>query len=169
MLKDLLAHNLKLVVCGTAVGDTSARLKQYYAKPSNKFWKMLHQVALTPVRLSPLEHKRLLEYSIGLTDLVKDKSGMDTGLVASDFGNAALEEKMQVYQPCYLCFNGKRAAKEFLQRRVDYGLQPERIGVTRIFVAPSTSGAANRWWNIEHWRQLARLYSTPINDNKVSE
>ncbi len=157
MLDDLFTHGLEIVVCGTAAGDTSARLKQYYAKPGNKFWRTLFEVGLTPVQLEPAAYKRLLEYKIGLTDLVKGKSGMDKVLSRGDFGSAVLLEKVETYQPGHLCFNGKRAAQEFLLRKVDYGLQSETIGSTRIFVAPSTSGAANRWWDVEIWRELARL------------
>jgi TDG/mug DNA glycosylase family protein len=159
MLPDLLADNLKLVICGTAAGNTSAQLKQYYAKPGNKFWKTLFEIELTPVLLAPAEYENLLEYQIGLTDLVKYKAGMDSGLLRGDFGCEAVQKKIDRYQPNYFCFNGKRAAEEFLLRKVEFGLQLETISRTRFFVAPSTSGAANGWWNIEIWRELARLCS----------
>lgn len=157
MLSDLLTHNLKLVICGTAAGNRSAELKQYYAKPGNKFWPTLFEVGLTPVLLKPSEYEKLPDYGIGLTDLVKHKSGMDTGLKALDFGDNLLRQNIETYQPAYLCFNGKRAAEEFLLHKVDYGLQPERIGRTQLFVAPSTSGAARGWWDVEVWGELARL------------
>ena len=163
MLQDLLTHDLKLVVCGTAVGSDSAQLKQYYAKPTNKFWKTLFQVRLTPIQLKPSEYRNLLEYGIGLTDLVKNKSGIDRDLTPGDFGSHVLLEKIKTYQPKYLCFNGKRSAVEFLLRKVDYGLQPETIKATRIFIAPSTSGAANRWWDIGIWRELTKLCNQPVN------
>jgi G:T/U-mismatch repair DNA glycosylase len=46
MLSDLLAYDLKLVICGTAAGNRSAELKQYYAKPGNKFWPTFAQGGL---------------------------------------------------------------------------------------------------------------------------
>jgi TDG/mug DNA glycosylase family protein len=65
---------------------------------------------------------------------------------------------MEKYQPRFLCFNGKKAAQGFFDvKRVKYGLQEARIGETRIFVAPSTSAAAGRWWDIEYWKVLAEL------------
>lgn len=157
MLPDLFTDNLKLVICGTAAGNTSARLQQYYAKPGNKFWKTLFEVGLTPVLLAPTDYKNLLKYQIGLTDLVKHKSGLDSGLLRDDFGREALRKKIEQYQPNYFCFNGKRAAEEFLLKKVEFGLQLDTIGATHFFVAPSTSGAANGWWNIEIWREVARL------------
>jgi TDG/mug DNA glycosylase family protein len=57
-----------------------------------------------------------------------------------------------------LCFNGKRAAQEFFKgKAVDYGPQTERIGWTSVFVAPSTSAAANAFWDMRCWRELAAL------------
>lgn len=65
---------------------------------------------------------------------------------------------MMKFKPRVLCFNGKNAAKQFFGRsKVDYGLQTERIGQTLIFVAPSTSGAAGRWWDITFWQELTKL------------
>lgn len=158
MLSDLLTNNLVLVICGTAVGETSARAGEYYAKPGNKFWRTLYEAGLTSRQLAPVEYRELLKERIGLTDLVKDKFGMDKGLKGSDFGSDELLAKMRKYQPGLLCFNGKRAGQEFFMKRsIDYGLQAETIGSTRIYVAPSTSGAANRYWDIEIWEELAGL------------
>jgi TDG/mug DNA glycosylase family protein len=163
MLDDLLTYGLDIVFCGTAVGNASARSNQYYDHPSNKFWKVLREVKLTPVQLEPPEYKKLLEYKIGLTDLAKGKSGMDKVLSQGDYDVDALLEKIKTYQPRYLCFNGKKAAKVFLSRRkISNGLQAETVGDTKIFVAPSTSGRAlEKFWDVEIWRELARLVERP--------
>ena len=55
----------------------------------------------------------------------------------------------------------KRAAEEFLRRSVDYGLQPDAIGATRLFVLPSPSGAARRYWSVQPWHALARMATQP--------
>ena len=69
---------------------------------------------------------------------------------------AELEHRLKPYSPRFLCFNGKKAASEALGRKqVTYGVQPDRFGLTSLFVAPSTSAAARRWWNSELWQQLA--------------
>lgn len=163
MLPDLLSQNLRLIICGTASGETSAQRKLYYAKSGNKFWAMLYQIGLTPKQLRPTEYHQLLEYGIGLTDLVKSKAGMDCILRQSDFGSDVLISIVLKHQPKYICFNGKRAAQEFFRQSVPFGLQEPRMGQTKFFVAPSTSGAANKWWNIDIWKDLARLY-VPIED-----
>ncbi len=60
--------------------------------------------------------------------------------------------------PCLVAtFSGKRAAESFFGRPVVYGRQDEKIGETAIFVLPSTSGAARRYWDEAHWRGLAHF------------
>jgi TDG/mug DNA glycosylase family protein len=44
-----------------------------------------------------------------------------------------------------------------MQHSVDYGLMDEKIGDTALFVLPSPSGAARRFWDKKPWRELARL------------
>ena len=73
-------------------------------------------------------------------------------------GRANVVRNMQKFQPGFLCFNGEKAAKELLGvGYVDYGLRPESIESTRIFVAPSTSGMAAKYWDISYWKELAGL------------
>ena len=156
MLPDILEHDLRIVFCGTAVGEKSATLQMYYAGPGNRFWKVLIEVGLTPVRLEPKQYAELPKYGLGLTDLVKNASGPDSRI---DFTASALEvlrSKVLKFQPGILCFNGKKAAKEFPGRSVHYGLQRERIQNTRLFVTPSTSGAANGYWDVEWWFELVK-------------
>ncbi len=159
MLPDVLEQNLKVVFCGTAVGTKSAERQAYYAGPGNKFWKILHNVGLTPHTLQPEEYHTLPKYRLGLTDLVKRKSGMDADLESNDFDIASFEEKILMFSPQIVCFNGKKAAKEFLSvKKVGYAFLDEKIGGTRLFVAPSTSGAANGYWDDKHWIHLSRAF-----------
>jgi len=156
VLDDLLRDGLRLVVCGTAAGTRSAALKQYYAGPGNKFWRVLAELGLTPRQLSPSEVELLLDYGIGLTDLVKGQTGADSDLHFGGTGTASLREKMLALQPTVLCFNGKKSAQVFFgTKAIAYGEQHERIGKTALYVAPSTSGAANGFWDFSHWRGVA--------------
>jgi TDG/mug DNA glycosylase family protein len=54
-----------------------------------------------------------------------------------------------------VAFTGKRTAREFFGREVPYGLWEEKVGDSRLFVLPSPSGNARRYWTLEPWRQLA--------------
>jgi len=158
VLEDLLERDLRLVVCGTAAGDRSARLGLYYAGRGNKFWRVLAEVGLTPRQLAPVEYLLLPSFGIGLTDLVKGQSGQDSAIRFSPSDPSPLQKKILRFQPRVFCFNGKRAATEFFHTRdVAYGVHSHHIGATRLFVAPSTSGAANGSWDIAFWQQLAEI------------
>ena len=154
-LDDLLRPGLDLVVCGTAASSVSAQKGQYYAGPGNRFWAVLEETGLTPYLLRPSDFRSLLQYGIGLTDVVKNQAGMDIDIDFSGYG-ATLELRLRSFSPRFLCFNGKRAASEALGRKqVTYGMQSDEFGPTSLFVAPSTSAAARRWWDTRIWEELA--------------
>ena len=157
ILPDVLRPNLKVVFCGTAAGDKSARAGAYYAGPQNKFWDILHRVGLIPRRLLPQEFEKLLDYGIGLTDLIKTRFGADNKLIFSEKDKEELQAKINRLPPRVLAFNGKRAAQEYFGRAVDYGRQQEPIGETLVFVLPSTSAAARRFWHEKYWQQLGEI------------
>lgn len=158
MLPDSLATGLKLVICGSAAGKISAARGAYYANPQNKFWRTLHTVGLTPRLLQPKEFPSLLAYGIGLTDLVVDQAGNDNEISRKPSDRVGLREKIMMYQPKILAFNGKASAQYFLEMKsVPFGLISQNIGQTQIFVLPSTSGAASGFWNLAHWQELANL------------
>ncbi len=157
MLQDVLETGLRIVFCGTAAGEESAKRKMYYAGKGNKFWRAIHEVGLTPELLSPDQYVILPKYRIGLTDLVKGQSGMDDGIDFKKKGVEELRVKMLKYKPILLCFNGKRAGREYFSKDVEYGIQEDMIGSTKLFVVPSTSGAASKFWDIKWWYELERI------------
>ena len=63
VLPVILAPNLDIVFCGTAVSNISAQRGAYYAGPGNMFWPTLHEVGLTPRRLQPEEFREVLSIS----------------------------------------------------------------------------------------------------------
>ena len=163
MLPDLLAPGLVTVFCGSAVGAASARLRAPYAGPGNKFWPMLAETGLTPVRFAPADYNALLDLGIGLTDLNKTQSGADSDLTADGDDTRALLAKIEAHRPRQLAFTAKRPARSFLMsvfgfRRIEYGPQDRAIGDTAIFVLPSPSGLAVRWWDPEWWHRVAERH-----------
>ncbi len=157
ILPDVLGPDLRVVFCGTAAGKVSAEKRAYYAGPGNRFWPTLYEIKLTPRRLEPAEFPMVLEFGIGLTDVAKAVSGADSDLPRHGFDAASLRRKINQLAPEALAFNGKRAANEFFSGSVSYGRQSERVGSTVVFVLPSTSGAARRYWNVSYWRALAEF------------
>lgn len=157
ILPDVLAPSLAAVFCGTAPGTASALRRAYYAGPGNAFWRTLFEIGLTPRRLEPAEYASLIDYGLGLTDLAKSVYGSDHVLVDDHFDRDGLRRKIATYRPRILAFTSKRAAEEFLGRAAGYGLLDDRVGGTRLFVLPSPSGAARRYWDIGPWQDLAAL------------
>ena len=158
VLPDVLETGLKVVFCGTAVGDRSAQRGAYYAGPGNRFWEILAETGLTPHRCSPDQYPTLLDCRIGLTDLVKGRSGQDVHLSAGDFDVSGFRAKIEKHAPKAVAFNGKKAAQLlFASPSVEYGPQKEMIGSTALFVLPSTSGAARGFWDPKYWTQLAEF------------
>lgn len=156
VLPDVLGPNLKVVFCGSAVGDRSAEARAYYAGPGNRFWRTIHEIGLTPDReLSPHDYHHALEYGVGLTDLAKRVSGTDELIDKRHFDRQGLRAKILDHAPRALAFNGKFAGAGFFERPVQYGLQAERIGSTDLWVLPSSSAAARRYWDIAFWSELA--------------
>jgi len=157
VLHDVLTHDLRIVFCGTAVGAASARRQAYYAGPGNAFWPTLFEVRLTPRLLRPEEYHVVTQYGLGLTDLAKEISGSDEVLSDHHFDRPGLRTKIEQYRPGVLAFTSKRAAEEFIGQPVRYGPLEQRIGATRLFVLPSPSGAARRYWSTQPWLAPAGL------------
>lgn len=158
ILPDILQGGLALVFCGTAAGTRSAREGAYYAHPGNLFWRALAEAELTPRLFAPQEFVQLPALGIGFTDLAKFHSGNDSELPRDAFDVPALAAKIERFAPRWLAFTSKHGAKAALGRAIsDYGMQPERIGTTRVFVLPSPSGQARGHWSIGPWLELAEL------------
>ena len=158
VLGDLLDQSLRVVLCGMAVGTASARAGAYYAHKQNKFWKILHETGLTPELLQPQQYRDLLKYRIGLTDFVKTHFGMDHQLPLAELREGArirLRATIAECRPKFLAFTSKAAGQNFLGGKRDYGEQIEAIADTRIWILPSTSGAANGSWRPEIWHRFA--------------
>lgn len=164
VLPDVLAPDLDIVFCGTAVGEVSARRQAYYAGPGNAFWPTLHKVGLTPYLLKPEQYREILRWKIGLTDVAKDIFGKDSNLAAADFDRVRLAKLVSVNCPRILAFTSKRAAAEFFGHPADYGLARGTIGKTMVFVLPSPSGSARRYWDVGYWHELACLRDAKMSD-----
>ena len=158
-LPDVLRDNLDVIFVGTAAGRRSSAEGVYYANRGNYFWPTLWQVGLTPRRFLPQDFAKLQGVGIGFTDLCKSGSGMDRDIVITSAEVAAFDDKMRQHQPRAIAFTSKKAASLWLRRRTDrvrYGHQKRRAtDYCEVFVLPSPSSAARRYWKIEPWRDLA--------------
>ena len=158
-LPDYLRRGMKLVVVGFNPGERSARLGHYYAGRNNLFWPLLYNSGVVPELLEYQDDKRLIEFGIGLTDLVKRPTRGVEEIERHEFaeGRVLLAQKLEQYAPHVVAFNGKLAYEKFAQRRCKLGLQKERLYGAQVFVLPSSSGqnALGRAQKLRYFRQLA--------------
>lgn len=144
-LPDILDENLDMVFVGINPSLTAAYCGRYYAGPGNHFYKLLHESGLTPRLFKHDEDSKLLEYGIGLTNIVERPSRSSSDLKTSEIKEGAkkVEEKLVAYKPKIAIFNGKGIYEVFSNKigKSDFrfGLQPVRIGNTAIWVVPSSS------------------------------
>ena len=160
VLPDRLKPGLKLVFCGTAAGRKSAETGTYYAHAQNKFWTTLYDVGLTPRLIAPAEYEELWDIGIGLTDIAKFSYGMDHQLPRDALGAdavAALKARILKARPAILAFTSLNGGRKVMGPRAVAGEQPQRLGDTRVFILPSPSPLAANHWDIQPWRDLARV------------
>jgi len=163
ILNDVLKPNLDIVFCGSAVSEASAIRQAYYAGPGNQFYPVLYKAKLIPNPIEPKNYEQLLDHNLGLTDMVKHTSGNDNVLVDDDFDIQGFKQKILKFQPKIVCFNGKKAAATFFNTKtkyINYGLQTGTIGETKLYVAPSTSGSARRFWDERFWFKLIEIFQS---------
>jgi TDG/mug DNA glycosylase family protein len=156
ILPDVLAPGLRVVFCGVAPGHVSAAMRAYYAGPGNKFWPTLYKVGLTPRLFAPRDYPEVLKLGIGLTDVSKTGVGADHELAPHVFDAEGFLRKIERYRPRAVAFDGKFAAKKaFAVKTIPYGRQPETLFGATVFVLPSPSGRARRFWDERYWFELA--------------
>ena len=165
VLPDILAPHLAVVFCGTAVATASAARGHYFAGPRNAFWTLLHRSGFTPRLLTPEEDRLLLDYGVGITDLVKDTAqSHDRGL---DFTRTPdLEFRLAPFRPRFVAFTGLTAARKagrvFGTDVAGYGAQEWRVGTAQVFVVPNPSAADAAWprdgrTKLDWWTDLHQL------------
>ncbi|XP_033201516.1 uncharacterized protein LOC117163389 [Bombus vancouverensis nearcticus] len=142
-LPDYLEMNLDIVFVGINPSLMAAHRGRYYAGPGNHFYKLLHESRLTSRCLSYEEDHKLLQFRIGLTNIVPraTKSSADLKRTEIKEGSKIVEEKLKLYKPKIAVFNGKCIYEVFANKtdNFNFGLQPEKVDETAIWVTPSSS------------------------------
>ena len=130
--------------------------------PGNQFWPFLYESGLTDRQLTPQEDAQILNYNIGLTDIVKGRATRGIGdLTHEDYieGFEILKTKIKKLAPRIVCFNGKSGYARIIGEKRDYGLQKETLQDAVLFLAPSTSGALPipRAEKLDYYKKLKSL------------
>jgi mismatch-specific thymine-DNA glycosylase len=160
-LPDYLRKGMKLVIIGCNPTESSVRVGHYYAGRENPFWPMLHESGVVPEPFGYHDDKRVIEFGIGLTDLVKKPTKTPLELNREDFaeGRIVLSQKLEEFAPRIVAFNGKHVYEQFAQRKCTNGLQKTLLYGARVYVLPETSAhnTPPKKDSLRHFRNLAQL------------
>ena len=161
MLPDHLRRGMKLIVVGCNPGDRSARVGHYYAGRGNEFWPLLYDAKILPELLEAKDDKRVIEFGVGLTDLVKRATRSPEEIERQEFaeGRIMLAQKLEEFAPRVVAFNGKMVFEKFAQRKCTLGLQKKKVYGAHIFVLPATGtqNTAGSGVKRRYFRQLGSL------------
>ena len=100
-LPDYLRRGMKLVIVGCNPGEQSARVGHYYAGRNNAFWNLLYESGIVGEELTHNEDRRLIEFGVGLTDIVKRPTRSEEELSREEFaeGRVVLSQKLEQFAP----------------------------------------------------------------------
>lgn len=148
-----------MLFCGINPGLYSAATGHHFARPGNRFWPALKASGFTGELLRPWEERRLLEYGLGITNLVRRATATSAELTQEELrtGSSSLARKVARYGPRCVAVLGIGAYRSaFRQPKAVIGLQPGALGSAVVWVLPNPSGL-----NASHQlADLARAFRT---------
>jgi TDG/mug DNA glycosylase family protein len=145
---DLVGPDLRVLFCGINPGTLSGQLGLHFARPGNRFWKLLHAGGFTASVLSPAEQRTLPSLGIGITNLVGRVTAAASELNVAELRDGAteLEAKVEVLRPRCVAVLGLQAYRTAFRRTgATIGAQPEPLGPARLWLLPNPSGLQARY------------------------
>ena len=157
-LRDRIAPGIRVLFVGINPGVRSAETGHHFAGYSNRFWKLLTAARLVPEPITYLEDARLVEWGLGITNLIARPTPGINDLRPQEYvaGWAALEKKIRRYRPAVVALVGVTVYRAILpllgapmpiRKRTAttppdsvLGLRPEVVHGARLFVLPNPSG-----------------------------
>ena len=171
-LPDHLRKGMKLVIVGCHPTESSVRVGHYYAGRDNEFWPMIFESGVVPEPFDYRDDKRVIEFGIGLTDLVKRPSKTAAELAREDFaeGRIVLSQKLEEFAPRVVAFNGRMTYESFAQRKCKFGLQKELLYGARVYVLPATPGPQlkTKAEKLLYFKKLAQLVKRVETDRAAA-
>lgn len=128
----------RVVIFGSLPGDTSLQHRQYYARPTNQFWRLTGALIGRDLASEPYENRLalLLEAGIGLWDVIGKarRKGSSDSAIRDWQANDLLTLANSLPDIRALAFNG---GKSFALGRKQFGEAP----LVPLIALPSSSAA----------------------------
>jgi double-stranded uracil-DNA glycosylase len=140
---DLIAPGLAVLFCGINPGLYSGATGHHFARPGNRFWPTLYAAGFTEHQVRPWEERRLLEYGLGITNLVARATATAAELGPDELraGRTRLERQVRRFRPQAVAVLGIGAYRSaFDHPRASVGRQSASFGRAVLWVLPSPSG-----------------------------
>lgn len=140
---DVIADDLAVLFCGINPGLYSGATRHHFARPGNRFWKVLHQAGFTGRLLTPFDEDALVERRIGITNLVERATATAAELTPEELraGARRLARKATRRRPRVVAVLGIEAYRHaFARPTARLGEQEHTLGPARVWVLPNPSG-----------------------------
>lgn len=157
-IRDVIAPGLDVLFCGINPGLYSGAIGHHFGRPGNRFWPALHLGGFTDRQLTPYDERELLDRGVGITNLVSRTTARADELSPEELkrGGINLRRKVLRNRPRTLAVLGLSSYRiAFGNPTSGIGLQPERIGETKVWLLPNPSGL-NAHYQLP---DLARLFA----------
>jgi TDG/mug DNA glycosylase family protein len=159
-IPDLIGTGLRVLFVGINPGLYSGAVGHHFARPGNRFWKVLHAAGFTDRLLSPFDERALLDAGVGITNLVARATASAAELDAVELTSGArrLARKVARHRPAHVAFLGLDAYRIALARpAAGVGEQPADFAGARAWLLPNPSGLNAHYQLPELTRLFAAL------------
>jgi TDG/mug DNA glycosylase family protein len=163
---DLTGPDLRVLFCGINPGTLSGDLGLHFARPGNRFWKLLYAGGFTKSVLLPAEQHILPELGIGITNLVARVTAAASELSVSELreGATQLLTKVEMLRPRCVAVLGLQAYRAAFRRpRASIGQQPEAFAGALLWLLPNPSGLQARYQMPEMNEMFRSLFVATMN------
>jgi TDG/mug DNA glycosylase family protein len=160
---DLVGPDLRVLFCGINPGTLSGDLRLHFARPGNRFWKLLCAGGFTESVLSPAEQHTLLGLDLGITNLVGRVTSAASELSVAELREGALqlEAKVAKFRPRCVAVLGLQAYRTaFLRTGAVVGCQPQLLAGARLWLLPNPSGLQAHYQLPEMTEMYKALYES---------
>ncbi len=143
-LRDIITPNPRVLFVGINPSLRSEQVGHHFASPGNPFWRLLYESKLIPIALTCDDDKRLIEFSMAMTNLCARASRSAAELTRKEIvaGKVILAKKIKRIAPEVVAFVGLSIYRDYFGKTGSSGAgaKDELISGARVFVLPNPSG-----------------------------